>query len=59
MQRICGDHQIADVDSGIQRTGDSGVDHRIHLKEIHQNLSADTGVDLTDAAAYHHSLLSV
>ena len=58
MDQICGNHDIADVDLCFQRTCNTGVDHRIRLEIIYQDLCADSCIDFSDAASYHNYFFS-
>ena len=51
---ILTDHQIADVQLRTQGACDAGVQDVSHRKAVAQDLGADRGVDLTDAALHHH-----
>ena len=47
---ICGDDDVADVDIVVQRAGNAGVDEVRDAEAVDQDLCADRGVDLPDAA---------
>ncbi len=51
-------HQVTHVKPGIQRTGNTGVDHAVDAKAIGQNLHAHAGVDLANATLHDNDLLA-
>ena len=53
---ILGDHDIADIDVVVKGTGDSGVDQMCDIEAVDQNLSADGGIDFSDAALDDHDI---
>ena len=50
IHHVPADHQIADVQLGAEGTGNAGVDQMGDAVQVAENLGADGGVDLADAA---------
>ena len=54
---IRGDNHIANINSRIQRSCDSGIDQHICLEPVHKYLGTDASIDFADSASnYHHVL---
>ncbi len=56
---IRGNHDVADIDFGAQRTGNARVNYGVHRKQVCQNLHTDARVDFSDSALYDDNILSV
>ena len=49
---LCRDDDIADVQVIAQGAGHAGIDEVRDVEAVHEDLNAQTGVDLTDAALH-------
>ena len=56
--RICGNHNITNINFRIQRACNPRVDNHIHMKLIYKDLCTDRRIDLADATPYNNNLFA-
>ena len=58
LQSVCRNHNITDIDPGVQRTCNSRIDDAGRRIAVRQNLSAHGRIYLADAGTDYHRVLS-
>ena len=56
---LCGYNDIPNINSGVKRTGNSGIDDLANPKPVDQDLGADRGIHLSHAAFHDNHIRAV
>ena len=54
LDRVCGKHNITDINFIPQGAGDTGINNRTDAETVGQDLAAHPRIHLADAGAHHH-----